>query len=434
MNLTGPQSVAARSGCLYIMNVIDDFSGYHWTRLLKTKGEASHALREWLLVAENQSSEKLCYQVTDNGELRSNIIAQWCAEHGITHQFTAPHTSAQNSRIERLHRTLMNKARAMRLSCNAPLNLWDEFILTSSYLSNLTTSKATNGQTPHKLWFGTRPSLMHLREIGCHAYVFINTANPKIAAKSIECTLVGYASNAKAYRCWHRESGRIVDSHHVTFIEHLNDQPHVPHTGVSANAMPGAEEGVTAPTPAPQAAGNDTTLPLLDGTAQPPASTHAGLDEQPRHLTRNQVPALSREDTNDGLLHGRATLQALEQVREASSRHAAAKVNPLGPLPADSAEEDSSVETTEGTPSGGVMMSEIMLLVDIEDPDAPKWQEALESSKRKKWLEGAEAELTSLREMGVYKLVPCSEVPTDCSVLHKKFVCWLKRDEVGTPV
>ena len=198
--------------------------------------------------------------------------------------------------------------------------------------------------------------------------------------------------------------------------------------------MPGAEEGVTAPTPTPQATGDDTTLPLLDGTAQPPASTHAGLDEQPRHLTRNRVPALSREDTNDGLLHGRATLRALEQVREASSRHATTKVNPLRPLPADSAEEDSSAETTEGMPSGGVTMSEIVLLVDVEDPDAPEWCEALESSKHEKWLEGAEAELTSLWEMGSYKLVLRSGVPTDRSVLRGKFVCRLKRDEVGTPV
>ena len=61
-------------------------------------------------------------------------------------------------------------------------------------------------------------------------------------------------------------------------------------------------------------------------------------------------------------------------------------------------------DTTEDTPSGGVTTDkvEVMLLVDVKDPDAPNWREALESSKRGKWLEGAEAELTSLQEMGVY--------------------------------
>ena len=156
---------------------------------------------------ETQSHKKLCYFVADNRELRSNEILQWCAERGITHQFTAPHTSAQNGHIERLHRTLMNKARAMRLSCNAPLHMWDEFILTASYLSTLTASKVANGQTPYKLWFGHHPSLTHLREIGSCAYVFTTGTNPKIAARLIEFTLIGYASNANAYRCWHQESG-----------------------------------------------------------------------------------------------------------------------------------------------------------------------------------------------------------------------------------
>ena len=47
----------------------------------------------------------------------------------------------------------------------------------------------------------------------------------------------------------------------------------------------------------------------------------------------------------------------------------------------DSGEEDSPVETAEGSPSGGVM-NEIMLLVDVEDPDAPDWNEALKSADR----------------------------------------------------
>lgn len=126
------------------MNIIDDFSGYHWTRLLKAKSEAARVLHEWLLAVEIQTNEKLCYLVTDNGELCSNNMSRWCAERGITPQFTAPYTSAQNGHVERLHRMLMNKARAMRLSYNTPLNMWDEFILTASYLSTLTASKAMN--------------------------------------------------------------------------------------------------------------------------------------------------------------------------------------------------------------------------------------------------------------------------------------------------
>jgi hypothetical protein len=437
VDLTGPQSVLARSGCSYVMNIIDDYSGYHWTRLLKAKSDAARVLREWLEAAEIQSGERLCYLVSDNGELRSNDMARWCAERGITHLFTAPHTSAQNGRVERLHRTLMNKARAMRLSCDAPLQMWDEFILTASYLSTLTASKAANDRTPYELWFGSHPSVAHLREIGSRAYVLVSAANPKIAARSVECVLIGYASNSKAYRCWHRESGRIVDSYHVTFVEHLNDQPRVSQRKSNEHAVPDADEGAIASPPAHQPAVDSGASPLLDGTGMPSPPTGESTNAAPRRSTRNRVPAPSREDTNDGLVHGGASARALKEVREAASRHATAKANAK-----DSSTVGEAGGMTDAMPNAETVefasqeevVDETALLVDVEDPDAPDWREALESDERDKWIEGAEAELTSLRDMGVYQVVPRSDVPSNRSILRGKFVCRLKRDELGTPV
>ena len=74
MDLSGPQSVTSHSGFCYIMNIIDDFLGYHWMRLLKAKSEAACVMWDWLLAAETQSHKKLCYFITNNGELRSNEI------------------------------------------------------------------------------------------------------------------------------------------------------------------------------------------------------------------------------------------------------------------------------------------------------------------------------------------------------------------------
>ena len=122
VDLCVPHSVTSHSGFLYIMNVIDNYSGYHWTRLMKAKSDALRILREWLTAVEIQTGEKLQYLVSDNSELCSRKTAAWCAEKGITHQFTTLHTSAQNSCVKRLHCTLMNKARAMCLACDAPLS------------------------------------------------------------------------------------------------------------------------------------------------------------------------------------------------------------------------------------------------------------------------------------------------------------------------
>ena len=180
VDLCGPMPCVSKYRHLYSMNVIDDFSSYVWSLPLKSKSEAINVLRAWHCAVENQTGEKLKIVVTNNGELVSKTTTTWCALHGIDHQVTAPHTSAQNGWAERLHRTVLGKAHAMRLSYNAPTSLWDEFCVTSAYLTNLTASSSLNGKTPYELWFARKPSLSHLHEVGCRAFALIQTHNPKI--------------------------------------------------------------------------------------------------------------------------------------------------------------------------------------------------------------------------------------------------------------
>jgi hypothetical protein len=355
------------------MNFIDDYSGYCWTRLLKVKSEAFDTFRTWLLATENQIRSKLCYLVTDNGELRSTEMGNWCAEWGITHQFTAPHTSAQNGHVEQLHCTLMDRSRAMHISCGAPLNMWDEFMITASYLTTLTASRSLKGRTPFELWFGTKLSLSHLREIGCHTFVLISGNNPKIAARSIECVLIGYTSNAKVYRCWDRQSGRVMDTHHVRFVEHLDATPHPLRPGVIMNPLSDDPTPIPIPIPIPIPTPTPTPTPSADPSLNPPPPCRSA------RLRKSSTPDLAN-----------------------------------AAIPDDD--------------------PDIALLVDVEAPDEPTWQEALSSVNKDKRLKGAKDELRSLEEMEVFKLVPCSIVPHDRKVLCGKFVCHLKRDEQGNPI
>jgi hypothetical protein len=64
--------------------------------------------------------------------------------------------------------------------------------------------------------------------------------------------------------------------------------------------------------------------------------------------------------------------------------------------------------------------------VDVEYPDNPRnWHEALSINfKWNAWIKGAEEELSSLKEMSVYKLVPRSSVPATCRILNGHFVCY----------
>ena len=88
----------------------------------------------WPLRCKRGSAYDTC--LTDNGKLRSAQIATWCTDQGITHQLTAPYTSAQNSCVECMHHTLMDKARSMRITCGAPLQIVFEGPVRSGFFRN----------------------------------------------------------------------------------------------------------------------------------------------------------------------------------------------------------------------------------------------------------------------------------------------------------
>ncbi|KAJ2987844.1 hypothetical protein NUW54_g9304 [Trametes sanguinea] len=174
-------------------------------------------------------------------------------ELGITCELTAPYTSTHNGKAERVHRTFLGKSRAMRLASHVPEDRWDELYVTACYLSNRTPSSSLpNSISPYEAWFGRPPSLRHLREIGCRAFVLINTHNPKLRACSLECVLLGYGLNSKTYRCYHPPTRRVLESYHVSFIESHESPPASPTSAL--------------PSPSPSSPLSSSSSPYAPGT------------------------------------------------------------------------------------------------------------------------------------------------------------------------
>eukprot|EP00798_Chlamydomonas_sp_ICE-L_P021525 gene21525-biopygen30232 len=78
-------------------------------------------------------------------------------------------------------------------------------------------------QTPYQMFYGTKPSVDHLRIIGCTAYVHIPVKSRSFNfAPSAKITrLVGYSDSRKAYREVD-ENHKIYDARDITFNEHEN--------------------------------------------------------------------------------------------------------------------------------------------------------------------------------------------------------------------
>ena len=428
-----PDTVSA-AGNKYIMDIIDDFSSYAWSIPLSAKSDAFPALQAWEKARELETNLKIGIYRSDNGELKSEAMREWLLSRGTQHQFTAPYTSAQNGRVERLHRTLMGKARAMRIASGVPVHRWDEFVLTACYLSNRTPVSSQAGHTPYERWFDQKPDLTHLREIGCRAFVLIqNRHNPKVYDRSIECVLIGYSLNSKAYRCYHRESRKVFVSYHVSFIESHNSADTPLHPGVTIEnaSVPPIVSHRASVADAPDEEDLPPAAPPIPPSAPVPVAPATAL---PRRSSRTPVPS-ERRCAAEGIPYTNAAQRnVLASLASADRLRALPTVNGS----ADSALAALAGENLADLEAELAYLTEVFAAIpddyENEHPSDPvTYAEAMNSDHATEWTQAMRDEFDSLRDLGVYKLVPRSTVPPGRKIMKGRPVFKLKRDQNGDP-
>lgn len=492
VDLIGPEAVVSRTGNLYVMDIVDDATSRGWSIALPNKSDAYPSLKAWELEQERATGLKVgCYNA-DQGELKSNEMKAWLESRGTQIRFTAPHTSAHIGRVERRHRTLRGKANAMRIHANLPPNMWDEMYLTASYLDERTpTASLPNGITPYEAWYGKPPDCSRLREIGCKAFVLIlNRHNPKIFERSIECILVGYDRNAKTYRCYDRKTRKVYSSYHVSFVEshQLSQRPHTKPEPLFSNPNPSSLPEITRDaTFTPLEYDDDDieeTLPVnprdpIPLPADPdPLEIDIGVapDQQPipRRSSRVPVPAGSSTRLETALKQSAQSKARREEERTERRRKKLADIHEeeqrntpglgderakaaLQDIQTDSAVSDQDLTDADSVKDLRTMFENLSVSESIEDAqrvnyilaaiadhstidprtfhsDEPRdWEDSQKRppDEANEWKEAFADEAKSLRDMGVYKLVPRNEVPEGHKVKKSKAVLKNKLNEDG---
>jgi hypothetical protein len=74
----------------------------------------------------------------------------------------------------------MNCARAIRSDSNLPPSMWGKAVKAASYIKSRTPTRSLKNKMPFRMWHGSHLDGSHLCELGCKAWVFIMTDNPKI--------------------------------------------------------------------------------------------------------------------------------------------------------------------------------------------------------------------------------------------------------------
>src|SRR6266542_3487332 len=155
--------VLTKGGKKYFMTLIDDSSRFCYVYLLKTKDEALDYFKMYKAEVENQLDRKIKRVRSDRGgEYFSNEFDLFCAEHGIIHERTPPHSPQSNGVAEKKNRTLTDLVNAMLGTSGLSKAWWGEAILTSCHVLNKVPTK-DNETAPYELWEKRKLTLSYLR-------------------------------------------------------------------------------------------------------------------------------------------------------------------------------------------------------------------------------------------------------------------------------
>jgi len=155
-------------------------------------------------LVEIETGKKLkCLRSESGGEYCSKEFDRYCSEHGIRREKTVPRTPQENGVSERMNRTIMERARCMRLHAGLPLQFWADAVDIVVYLINRGPSSSLDGGVPEEAWIGKKVNYTFLKPFGCEAFVHIDKENrTKLEAKSKKCTFIGYGVNDFVYRLY----------------------------------------------------------------------------------------------------------------------------------------------------------------------------------------------------------------------------------------
>jgi hypothetical protein len=137
LDTIGSSRVLSVEGKWYIFVIVDDYSHYFNVFFLESKNEVFEHFHTLVLRFNNEHPNCLKVIRSDNRtEFRNVSFDQFCLEHGVDQQFSAPHMPQQNGVVKRKNHTLVEMTRMKLDEHRTPRHFWAEAINTSCYISN----------------------------------------------------------------------------------------------------------------------------------------------------------------------------------------------------------------------------------------------------------------------------------------------------------
>ncbi|CAI7759434.1 unnamed protein product [Closterium sp. NIES-53] len=225
MDVWGPARVCGQGHERYFLLVVDDYLRYTTVFPLRSKGDVTEVLIDWIHAARLQLRESsgsdfpvLRLHSDRGGEFSSACLGAFCRAQGIRQTFTLPASPQQNGIAERRIGMVMDVARTSMIHAAAPHFLWPFAVQYAAHQLNLQPRVSVPETSPTLRWTGKVGDASAFRVWGSRAFVCDLSAD-KLSPRAVPCVFLGFPPDAPGWQFYHPTSRRVLSSQDVTFDE-----------------------------------------------------------------------------------------------------------------------------------------------------------------------------------------------------------------------
>ncbi|CAI7819966.1 unnamed protein product, partial [Closterium sp. NIES-54] len=225
MDVWCPARVRGQGHERYFLLVVDDYSRYTKVFPLRSKGEVTEVLIDWIRAARlrlrvgfGSDFPVLRLHSDRGGEFSSALLGAFCRAQGIRQTFTLPASPQQNGIAERRIGMVMGVARTSMIHAAAPHFLWPFAVQYAAHQLNLQPRVSLPETSPTLLWTGKVGDASAFRVWGSRAFVRDLSAD-KLAPRAAPCVFLGFPLDAPGWQFYHPTSRHVLSSQDVTFNE-----------------------------------------------------------------------------------------------------------------------------------------------------------------------------------------------------------------------
>jgi transposase InsO family protein len=393
-DVCGPFPTPSFTGMRYFVSFIDDCTRHATVYFMKAKSEVLDKLRDF--IASLPSQVKVRQLRSDHGGEYTGKLAQtFLRSAGIEHVPSPPYTPEYNGVAERFNHTIVEMARAMLFASDLPWSFWAEAIQTGVHIHNRSPTKANNNCSPHQVWLGSPPGLLHLHPFGACAHLLLPPHKcDKLVPRSVDARYLRPAHDPTIHRMWVPGSRTTTMSHNVVFSVDTTQVSTVVHNDK-------------------QPIDHTTIKPPLADKYLDPGLNHTFNNTSPSSPAQHAAATATSITDILGEDFGRTSLPPVSP-RQCAPDHASDVSPPPTPTPATSTRipappptRPPSARSTKAKPPTHLVKTCNFARASTTPPTEPRnHHKAMSTPEALQWLLAMQKELKSIADNATWNLVP----------------------------